>query len=73
LKNEFKEADKDNNKLLTREEFIEFFYERSSAKTPLDRQTYAIIVEKIFEQMDVDQDGTVDVEEFVTVFFGKQR
>jgi hypothetical protein len=54
LKQEFKEADTDNNNFLTKTEFYEFFIKKATDRSAAAIQKYDSIVNDVFKMMDLD-------------------
>jgi hypothetical protein len=54
LKQEFKEADTDNNNFLSKTEFHEFFIKKATDRSAAAVQKYDSIVNDVFKMMDLD-------------------
>lgn len=73
MKQEFKEADTDNNNFLSKTEFHEFFIKKATDRSVAAIQKYDSIVNDVFKMMDLDSNGTLTPNEFVEGFFTMQR
>ena len=54
LKQEFKEADTDNNNFLSKTEFHDFFIKKATDRSAAAIQKYDLIVNDVFKMMDLD-------------------
>lgn len=73
LKEEFKEADVDNNQYLSKDEFSNFFIQKATDKSVAAVQKYEVIVNDVFQMTDLDSNGQLSLSEFVEGFFKMQR
>ena len=66
LEDDFNKYNKDGNDNLNHEEFYAFMEDRTNA---VGMQMDEDMMRKVFEEMDVNQDGGIDVDEFVTALY----